>query len=429
MNLKPSIDYQKQEQSWSQEKIKLFLKTESINSQRILLPYGLSTKGEDLSEEANLIFPDSLAGKTVLDASCSLGFFALEAHKRGATRVLAADVDDERIRQARIIAEISEAPIEYRCLDIETDPINEHFDYVLFLGAIHRIPNPIATLHRLADITRERMILEIPGMDDDRVQRFLWKKYNCDKNVQKILAELPIAVIGRYETGRKKYEQKYFFTTESVRTILLHHRRLFSALDEIRSPTKGKTILIAKRRQIDNLTIVSGPTASGKSTLLDQLISDRQSSIAASIGIRPNGQWLNTNSSELREIEAPFIENLLFHYDVLRPWGRDARTYYGDEGLDVTVCCNHLKIVTLLSKRHTMIKRLQEELGSLNDQNSQKADRIRDVLGLYHDSTRIKEILSKWTTFCTARRAKLVFIDATADYKVLDYDKWIKLLD
>ena len=419
-NLKRSIDYKKQKQSWPQERIELFLKTEHIGSQRILLPYGLSTNGEDLSEVASLIFPDNLVGKTVLDASCSLGFFALEAYKRGATQVLAVDANDQRIRQARTIAEILGIPVEYRSLDIEKDCIQERFDYVLFLNA----------LHRLADITRERMILEVPGIEFDRVQRYLWRKFNCDRKTQQILARLPIAVIGRNGTAKHKYEQKYFFTTESLRNILLHHRRLFSAVHETTSPTRGETILHAKRRQIKNLVIVSGPTASGKSTLLDHLIiTGKESPIASSIGIDPKVKWLNTNSSGLREIEGQYIENLLFHYDLLRPWGRDTRTYHRDEGLDVTTSCKRLEVLTLLSTRQAMIKRLEEELGGIEDQNSQKATRIRNVIQLYHHSGRIKEILNKWTRFCTTRKAKLVFIDATKDYKILDYNEWINLLD
>src|SRR6266568_391577 len=54
---------------------------------------GIITPGQDKSAKklSRLGFPDSLAGKTVLDIGAWNGFFSFEAERRGAKRVLATD--------------------------------------------------------------------------------------------------------------------------------------------------------------------------------------------------------------------------------------------------------------------------------------------------------------------------------------------------
>src|SRR5947209_5356273 len=64
---------------------------------------------------ANAISPN-LAGQTVLDIGCNAGFYSIEMKRRGATRVLGIDCDEEYLDQARFAAEASGIDIEFRNL-------------------------------------------------------------------------------------------------------------------------------------------------------------------------------------------------------------------------------------------------------------------------------------------------------------------------
>jgi len=106
--------------------------------------------------------PD-LSGKSVLDIGCNAGFFAIEAKRLGASRVVGVDVnqgtDHDFLAQARFAAAELGLDIEYRdqdFLDIEDGP----FDLVLFLGVLYHLEDPIRALEKLAELTTEMLVVE-----------------------------------------------------------------------------------------------------------------------------------------------------------------------------------------------------------------------------------------------------------------------------
>src|SRR3954464_13113584 len=81
---------------------------------------------------ADAISPD-LAGRSVLDIGCNAGFYSMEMKRRGASRVLGIDSDDEYLTQARFAAEVNEMEIEFRNLSVyDVASLGEKFDVVLF---------------------------------------------------------------------------------------------------------------------------------------------------------------------------------------------------------------------------------------------------------------------------------------------------------
>lgn len=94
--------------------------------------------------------PRDLSGKTVLDIGCNAGFYSIEMKRRGAARVVAIDVDDDYLAQARFAAEISETPIEFRKLSIyQIAELREQFDIVLFMGVLYHLRYPLLALDLL----------------------------------------------------------------------------------------------------------------------------------------------------------------------------------------------------------------------------------------------------------------------------------------
>ena len=114
-----------------------------------------------------LDLPDDLAGRTVLDVGTWDGFYAFEAERRGAARVLATDHHawsspgwgDAGFRCAhRALGSRVEAR-ELEVLDHTPERVGA-FDIVLFLGVLYHMRHPLLALERMASVTKERLILE-----------------------------------------------------------------------------------------------------------------------------------------------------------------------------------------------------------------------------------------------------------------------------
>jgi 2-polyprenyl-3-methyl-5-hydroxy-6-metoxy-1,4-benzoquinol methylase len=118
---------------WSREAIREQLQAERFDYQKVPLPHGLATEGHDRSGTAALVFSESLAGKSVLDVGCSLGFFCFEAEARGATDITGMDVHPDSIRKAKIIAAMKDSAVQFQLNNLETANFDRGFDVVLCL--------------------------------------------------------------------------------------------------------------------------------------------------------------------------------------------------------------------------------------------------------------------------------------------------------
>ncbi len=106
--------------------------------------------------------PNDLSGKTVLDLGCSSGFFSAMLKKRGAERVVAVDIVDSAIREAKLLTKVLGTPIEIVKQDIYDflKENHESFDYALFLGIFYHLRSPLFVLDQLVSRTRERLFFQ-----------------------------------------------------------------------------------------------------------------------------------------------------------------------------------------------------------------------------------------------------------------------------
>jgi tRNA (mo5U34)-methyltransferase len=121
--------------------------------------------------------PQDLSGLSVLDIGCNAGFYSLEMKRRGAARVLGIDSDEEYLRQARFVAEVTDADIEFRKLSVyDVGAIGERFDVVLFMGVLYHLRHPLLALdliseHVAGDLlvfqSMQRGSPEVEPVDDD----------------------------------------------------------------------------------------------------------------------------------------------------------------------------------------------------------------------------------------------------------------------
>jgi tRNA (mo5U34)-methyltransferase len=96
--------------------------------------------------------PEDLTGRTVLDVGCNGGFYSIEMKKRGASRVVAIDSDEDYLAQARFAAEQNHVDVEFHCLSVyQVKELKERFDLVLFMGVLYHLRYPLLALDLLHD--------------------------------------------------------------------------------------------------------------------------------------------------------------------------------------------------------------------------------------------------------------------------------------
>jgi len=106
--------------------------------------------------------PADLAGKSLLDVGCNAGFFAVEAKRRGAARVLGVDVQRHHVRQACFVRRALGLGIEFRRLSVYdlSGPGIGQFDITLALGLLYHCKHLVQALENLFYVTRELLIIE-----------------------------------------------------------------------------------------------------------------------------------------------------------------------------------------------------------------------------------------------------------------------------
>jgi 2-polyprenyl-3-methyl-5-hydroxy-6-metoxy-1,4-benzoquinol methylase len=229
--------------TYLKEEIEKILREERFGYHRVNLPYGLHTRGRDRSQTRDLIFPESLAGKSVLDVGPALGYFCFEAEAKGASRVLGVELDPERFRQACLLKKIIGSAVDFQQRDILEQPLEEQFDYVCLLNVVHHLDDPIRMIHQLTTITRETLIVEFPTIEDPKFRKTTRirfpKRYN----------RLPlIGVSSKKGTSKKKDGgQTFVFTPPAMIRILQDHRPLFSQVKITDSPVPGRKIALCEK--------------------------------------------------------------------------------------------------------------------------------------------------------------------------------------
>jgi len=357
---------------WPKEEIEKFLATESLAYQRIELPYGLATPGASREDLCDLAFALGVEGKSVLDVGSYLGYFCLEALERGATSALGLEVDPDRIRQARRLAEIRGLAPTYEQVDVEGHRFTDRYDIVLCLNILHHLTEPVSVLRRLARATRETLVLEVASFS-----RHDTRKFALSRSVQQTLGKVPAIYVGHGTplTHNRHAVQKFFFSQQAILNVLQGHMQLFAKVDVIPSPFKGRFIVRATRRRIRELVVVSGPTSSGKSTFLHNLqagtlpgeVMERLPAGAkgwSQIGANALLSNLPPRTIDGGKLEQANLEGLVLHYDFLRPWSTGCHQYARDQALDLLACADNITVVTLTPDHERLVSQLiSSELG------------------------------------------------------------------
>lgn len=141
----------------------LFTKTESVMGEPIDHPLGPW-------QTIQKLLPRDLSGKTLLDVGCNAGFYAFEARRRGASRVLGVDGQRQHVRQGLFVRKVLGLEVEFRRLNVyELSPRTVgQFDITLALGLLYHLKHPILALENLYQVTKEILVIETAIMPPER---------------------------------------------------------------------------------------------------------------------------------------------------------------------------------------------------------------------------------------------------------------------
>jgi tRNA (mo5U34)-methyltransferase len=195
---------------------------------------GIVTPGEDNTPARvdMMGFPESFAGKTVLDVGSYDGYFAFEAERRGAARVLATDwqcwnlegMGDGMgfdIAHAALRSGVEKKPIGVE--DISPQEVGV-FDVVLFLGVLYHAQDPMRYLRNVLSVCRETLILEtlFDGDDYDRPMMVFYPKDSLGGDPSNFWGPNTACVEAMlYEVGFSRVE----FVSKRLHRLVMHAHR------------------------------------------------------------------------------------------------------------------------------------------------------------------------------------------------------------
>ena len=108
---------------------------------------------------------EPLGGRSLLDAGCGGGRYAIPAAKAGASNILGLDFSESMLALARekAAAEGVGGVCRFEVGDLLTHPIPEKsFDYAIAIGFFDYMKDPEAALAALARATRRRVFVSLP---------------------------------------------------------------------------------------------------------------------------------------------------------------------------------------------------------------------------------------------------------------------------
>jgi tRNA (mo5U34)-methyltransferase len=110
--------------------------------------------------------PEDLSGKSVLDVGCNAGFYAIEAKRRGAARVVAVDAQRFAIQQALFVRRVLGLDIEFHrrsVYDLNPRTMGQ-FDITLALGLIYHCKHLVRALENLWWVRKTSCSLKPPSI-------------------------------------------------------------------------------------------------------------------------------------------------------------------------------------------------------------------------------------------------------------------------
>ena len=118
---------------------------------------------------ASILPQGGVAGRTFLDVGCNGGGYCFVAHELGAKACYGFDVRDHWIRQAEFVRSLrypDASSIHFNVADVKEFAHHDQYDVTLFKGVFYHLPDPIAMLRKLCDLSRRAIIVDSASRSD-----------------------------------------------------------------------------------------------------------------------------------------------------------------------------------------------------------------------------------------------------------------------
>jgi tRNA (mo5U34)-methyltransferase len=220
---------------------------------------------------------EDLSGKSVLDVGCNAGFYAIEAKRRGAERVLGIDSQRRHIQQAKFVRRVLNLNIEYRRMSVyDLDPRDiGYFDLTLALGLIYHCKHPVLALERLYLVTRELLVIESAVITEEkdgrRLRSFL-------RGLERRRERLHPLAYMENECDAKEPVYNWFYPSVDCLEALLRSVG-FDEVELFNQTPEGRAVFLCRKRHLypesttpghlsAALTLEAGPTRCAAGTEL-----------------------------------------------------------------------------------------------------------------------------------------------------------------
>jgi 2-polyprenyl-3-methyl-5-hydroxy-6-metoxy-1,4-benzoquinol methylase len=106
-----------------------------------------------------------VTGKTILDVGCGSGVYTVDFARRGARRVVGVDLSSNMLKLAAQEAE--QHQVADRCAFIQADflelDLKDPFDISIAMGVFDYVPDQVAFLRKMVELTTGKVIVAFPG--------------------------------------------------------------------------------------------------------------------------------------------------------------------------------------------------------------------------------------------------------------------------
>jgi SAM-dependent methyltransferase len=380
--------------------------------QKIRLPFGLDTPGRDRSQIANQIFPTDLDGASVLDIGCAEGYFSFAAKERNAGRVVGVDIDGDRLATAIRLSRVLGMDIEFlkrSVLDVSELGV---FDYVLCLNILHHVTDPINIIHKLVNMTRKKLVLEIGdiGLKSPDIGRLRANKALLGwwgpllKSLPSALQPSILVVNsrGRFLMTRKWIE--HFFQNQHCDV---------ERLEFINSDRPNRYLALVSRRNLTALRFVSGPSSIGKSEFVRRLKSG-DLEVSQLLDLNMQDGWQVMTALDLQKSPGVEVNKLALEYNICRPILRRYRDYEFDPALTIERVADKKTAYILVCPSEYLVSRVKEVLNSYWLPMRRHKRRAERLIFEYSQPGRLRKLYDSWISYCKAHGFEVRYIDVSS---------------
>lgn len=366
-----------------------YLRRENLRYQSFGSQDDEETGAHDRSYLNEAIFAGGIEGQSVLDIGCNLGYFCIEALRRNAASATGIDPDATTIGQAREIARLSGLAPDYVCGDFEDASWDRSFDTVLCLNVLHHLYDPVGAIRKMIRLARGRIVIEF-------ARPTAWDLFKRSGNpLLAAAASSPVIILG--DPGKKHpMSRSFLFTGRALEILFNGHTELFEPLILRPSPFKGRQVAVANRRRIGHLVVIAGPTSSGKSTFIERLRSD--GSLRSQFGLGDSD--LVFALDQKTELPTGPLQDVVLHYDLLRPYRRSIKTYARDPRCDFFEVADRVTVITLMSSRDVLRRRLGANAVRSGWRGARLSARHRELYDRYGEPDFLQGWYAQWFAFC-----------------------------